>query len=392
MPLSPNWKDPGIMYPPAGLGLKLRSYADLVWVVAKYMLHRIHLAPCPDLRLPRRQEHISAVMCSTFDFPHKLRIRGAEHCPKQHPILFAANHFLYDDPLCMYPAIMAVSPNIRTYIMMRDDFFEGFPGWLKRLIDFNEFMISMGAMQISRDNVTFGQLKPLVTLLRKPDTFLIYPGRSRSRNGAFFEYRDDVQELGSVGFFLAHAQSGHPELQIPAVPMARAFNPATKCSTIVFGPPHYLEMEGTRSPDRARQRAFDFALFQAMADLVEVNAAHLVATMFYLNALHGCSNSLEMSVLQENVRKIAEILQNRYVDPALTTQPDAEVEQVVTYLGEKGIVTRSGGSIILDHKAILTVPSAEVSYRRANPIRYLTNQILHLPDVTGLVETFVLKN
>ena len=292
----------------------------------------------------------------------------------------------------MYPAIMAVSPNIRTYIMMRDDFFDGAPSWLKCLIDFNEFMISMGAMQISRDNVTIGQLKPLITLLRKPDTFLIYPGRTRSRNGAFFEFREDVQELGSVGFFLAHAQNGHPELRIPAVPMARSFNPATKSSTIVFGPHHYLEMEGKRSPDRIQQRAFDFTLFQAMADLVEVNAAHLVATFFYLNALHNRPNTLEMSALQENMRKIAETLQNRYVDPALTTQPEKEVACVVDYFKKEGFVTQMGGRVTLDHTAILAVPPTGTSYRRSNPIRFSTNQILHLADVIRLLETFVLSN
>lgn len=388
-----NVKPPSVMYPPVSLGLKITTGLDLVTTAFRYLLHRMRLVPCPDFRAPQRQVHISALMAWIFDFQYKLRIRGAEHCPKQHPILFSANHFAFDDPLCMFPAIMAISPEIRTYIMMRDDFFAGFPRWLHKLIDFNEIMRSMGAMQISRDNVTIGQLKPLVSLLRKPDTFLIYPGRTRSRNGAFFEFREDVQDLGSVAFFLAHAQNGHPDLKIPAVPMARSFNPATQYSTIVFGPPRYLEMEpGKRSPDRMEQRAFDYLLFEDMANLVELNAAHLVAAYCYLNALHRKSAQVPLEKMQHTIQHVLETTRHGYIDPLLVQQPEAETAFVIAYLEKKQFLTQNNGILHLNHEAILLAPTPEMPYRRTNPVRYLTNQILHLTNVLDQVEAHLLAN
>jgi len=231
---------------------ELRSWIVVSCVVLRYFAYRIGLCKCPNV-LPRRAD-ILAVVNRVLLWRWRLRIVGLEHCPRSGPAIFAGNHAKWDDPVCMYPAVYWGSGrNIEPYYMMRDDFFENVPH--TRLIDFDEVMRLFGTHQISRERVRMSQLKPFVRILSEDDCFIMFPGRTRTRSGIFFEWREGMDEPGSVAFFIGHVQHGKPEVRIPAVPVTRTYNPVTKVSTLVMGEPLYLPPKADRETQRERLRA-----------------------------------------------------------------------------------------------------------------------------------------
>lgn len=381
--------DVGGYLPAPPFAKELASWGVTLSAVAQYGLHRLHLAQCPDLW--KRADYIMTVIGRVLHYSDRVFVRGAEHCPKAPPAVFAGNHLMADDPFLMFPAIVHASGGaVRPRIMMRDDFFGKLPGWMSKLVDMDEVLVSLAVFQISRGNVTFSQLKPFLALLREPGSFMIYPGRSRSRTGVFFEYRDDVQEPGSVGFFLAHAQSNRPDLNVAAVPMARTYNPVNKRSVIAFGPSLYLPHEtgGALKPSerRAAQRALDTDLIVAMGNLVEINAPQLVSSILCLRAIRQRPNEMTVARLCEQVEAVVRTLATRYlVDPALTIDAAGETRAALAYLADAGMLAAKTDRLELNPTAAL-VPEPDSSYRRLNPLRYLSNQVLHLRDVVALAD------
>lgn len=378
--------EPGVFLPAQSLWGKSRSWVLTLSALARYSLHRLHLTKCPDLW--HRADQVIDVIGCFLHYSTRVRMRGIDNCPKNPPAVFAGNHMLTDDPFLKFPCIVQASGRgIKPRVMMRDDFFSGLPSWLSWFVDLDEVLVSLAVMQISRGNVTLGQLRPFINLLRAGGSFLMYPGRTRSRSGTFFEYRDDNQEPGSVAFFLAHAQANRPDLRIAAVPMARSFNPVSKHSAIVFGPPLYLTQEGGAAAQRAAQKAFDRELFTAMGDLVEVNAAQLLAVLLCLRNVRHRPATIPVARLCGQMADIVRQLQGRRLfEPALEERPEHETEGALGYFETLGVLTRTADEVALKPFDESQSLEPDRGYKHRHPLRFTANQIMHLRDVVALAD------
>lgn len=361
---------------------ELRAWFILGWRFALYFAYRLRWRECPTFL----DIYPEAVM--VFDrimkWPARLRVEGAEHCPRTGPAVFSANHFAKDDPFIMYRAIHRVCEgSYPVRYMMRDDFFKGMSGIMKsKLLDVDELARLVGSLQISRDRVHLSQLKPFISLLREQGAFIMYPGRSRSRTGVFVEYRDGIDEPGGVTFLVAQAQRNHPELHVPIVPMARTLNLATKQSAIIFGPPVYLSHDA----DRAAQRDLDFQLIERMGDLVEVNAGHFVAGIVYLHCLHGCTGELSVAAMVPRIADAIRSLDRRAIEPASRANVSDEVHRALEFFADEGFLVLCGDYVTPVSEKVLSAPPHDTMYRKLNPLKYTMNQVLHLSDVTAAIE------
>ena len=359
----------------------------MAWRFVRYFAYRIGLGECPTF-LDVYPEAVT-VFDRLMKWPVRLRVEGTEHCPRVGPAVFSGNHFAKEDPFIMYRAVHSVCNGSYPFrYMMRDDFFKGLSGIMKsRLLDVDELARLVGSLQISRDRVQLTQLKPFISLLREHGAFIMYPGRSRSRTGVFIEYRDGIDEPGGVTFLIAQAQRNRPDLKVPAVPMARTQNLVTKKSVIIFGEPIYLPHDA----DRAAQRALDFRLIELMGDLVEINVAHVVAGIVYLHALHGCSKPIQIETLGRAVENALARMPDRRIDPAARTRRSAELDATLTYFEHCEMLTRDSGGVLPNGTAVLAAPPHDTTYGKQNPVKYIVNQILHLPDVTAAIEEQALR-
>ena len=352
--------------------------------LVQLFLYRLRLAPRPDFQ--SRYPEIIAVVERSQRWRKRLRVLGEAHCPNHGPAIFAGNHLKLDDPFIMFRAIhMGSGENIFPRAMMRDDFFQ--PGILtSRLVDLDELLELLGAMQINREHVQLSQLRPFLKLLRDGGAFLMYPGRSRTRSGLFTEYNERFTEPGAVSFFVAQAQRGANGVDVPVVPMARTFNPVTKGSAICFGEPLRLPANAGRE----EQRALDYALMERMGELVELNAAQITAALLYLHALHGRGDAVNRTAVEEAIARVTSNVPARRVDPALFVDLAGELDRSLRFFEKRRMLRRQGDSVRLNHDAILTAPLACARYRKANPLKYLANEILHLSDVTARLDEFAL--
>jgi len=368
----------------------------LCWVIVaarlmRYFAYRLGLAKCP-LFLDIREE-VAACIGHVLRWKTRLRVVGPGNCPRSGPAVFAGNHQKIDDPLSMWKAVLEGSGHgILSHFMSRDDFFDSLKGkpigrLLKsRLIDLDELTVLLGTFQISRENVRISQMRPFFKVLKDGECFIMYPTGTRTRTGTFMEYRDGVEEPGGVGFFLAHAQRGNPEAAVPAVPLSRTHNPVKKHDALVFGEPLYL----APNANREEQRDFDLRLVVAMAQGVEVNVAHLTSAILYLRCLHGLDGPVSVRVIENAIREVVDGLEGRYVDPAARNDLPRELKRTLRFLEKSGVLRRSGVRVFPHCQAILSAPPPDSGYRKANPAKYLTNQILHLGDVCAALERVVL--
>lgn len=223
------------------------------YLLTRYFLFRVGWVPRPDFT------HYYGdyfVFCShLLRWGLRLRVVGAENCPKAHPVVFAGNHVRLTDPLYFFGAIARAS-GMRVFVrfMARDDFFTH-PLWRLCPLRMHDILEMGGAHFISRDNVKVSQLKPFFEILDRPGSFLMFPGRSRSRSGMVVEYRETIDEPGAVSFFLTYSQRHRAENPAVAVPLTRTYNPVTGCSVVVFGEPVRLpEKASKRSSARSMRR------------------------------------------------------------------------------------------------------------------------------------------
>ncbi len=360
---------------------ELRNLLKLALLLVQYFLHRLGRKQTPEVA--RYYGEGLAALDFLFGWSRRMRVVDGERCPKGGPVVFASNHVCLDDPFATGNAIYQLSQGgIRPHIMMRNDFFRWMPRWLKRIADPDEATQMMGALQISRQGADPAQLKPFVALLRESHAFLMYPGRSRSRSGLFVEYRDWINSPGATSFFLAQAQEGRPEAKAPAVPVVRTFNPVKGGCALVFGAPLYLRP----GADRAAQREFDYQLIVAMSDLVEVNVAQVLSAYLYLHCLHGLPDTVDGELLVRRMRSIFEKIARRHVDPAAHSDLECEIRRTLEFLRKRGLLRMEPNRVRLDRHAVLFAPQSIAEYRKRNPLKYLANQILHMPDVVRAVE------
>lgn len=363
---------------------RIRGWLLTIFRLTWYLLYRMGVARQPVLMDVRHE--IMLVFVDFFRWNRRMRVIGGERCPRDLPIVFAANHIGLIDPFALFRAAYLAS-GVYARFMSRDDFFAGMKSrFFKSFLNVDELMILCGTLQISRENVSLSQLKPFVQLLRNGESFIMFPGRTRSRSGAIVEYRDQFQEPGGVSFFVAHAQSGPSGRPAAAVPMTRTLNPATKRMAIAMGEALRLEP----GADRAAQRAFDGEIILRMAEMVEVNAAHVVAGLLYLRCLHGLPARVSVAALRDDAADAIGRLRTPYVDPAARDALDAEIRRTLRYLAKHGMLTRRRGEIEANVEAVLSAPPLDRSYRRVNPVKYLVNQVFHLPDVVSALEEVVL--
>ena len=362
----------------------------LAWGVAfinaiHYVLFKVRLMNPPDFR--RYPTHWEPWLGGMLGWKRTLRVRHAERCPVEGAAVFVSNHVKLDDPLFLWGAVdRATGGRRHIYFMMRDDFFRGWP-WDYLPFSMNELTASSGCIQISRDQVSLSQLKPLLQVLEAGESFLMFPGRTRSRTGQCIEYRDGIEEPGGVSFFLAHGgrRAGR---DIPAVPLARTHNPVSGVSTIVFGEAMLLP----KGASREAQRDFDLELAVAISNLIELHALHALSLQLYLRCLHGHAGPYTLPQAESDVRAILMEAEKagRYVDDGALADPSGAVAGAARWLERHGILRIAGEAIHPDVAAILSTPEWDTRYRKHNPVKFYANQALHLGDVVAVAEERVL--
>lgn len=361
----------------------LYSWSVFVWILTQYLFWRAGLLR----RRPEftdRLEEVRLVVTQMFGWKRRVRIVNGEHCPRHNPALFVSNHHRLDDPIDLWPGVHWGSrEGIVPCFVMRDDFFRGFP-WNCLPFDLNHLCGMTGAVLISRDQLHLAQLRQMLGTLAKPGTLIMFPGRTRSRTGAWFEYRDEFSEPGSAAFVINHAQRRHPGLLVAAVPVARTWNPVRNTSAIVFGEPLHLAQEA----DRDAQRAMDCELLTRIGGLVEVHAVHLASLLLYLRTLHG-GTDLPESFFVSAAEQWRSTPLHAYADPKLLADPAGEMAAALRHLAEKGAVKILNGVVTADAPRVLSSPAWEGNYRAHNPVKYWANQLIHLPAVIQWAESEV---
>ncbi len=318
-----------------------------------------------------------------FKWGKRLRVVNGELCPQQSPALFACNHLKLDDPfVCFASVFYATDGAISSRVLMRDDFFDEAPR-LVRWLEIDKLAELAGAVLISRKRPNMRQLKGIVQLLVDGDSLMIFNGRTRSRSGMFFEYRDWIKEPASVSLFIRHARRRGARRDMPVVPMARTYNPVSERTAVVFGKP--LTMPAWTG--RHDERAFDLELAARMGDLVEINVPHIVSGLLYLRALHNLAEPPAVEQLDQTVANVLGQIKHRHIDPAACgpTRRD-EVIRTLDFLENRGMLRVRNAKVIVDTNVVLCAPPLDKTYRRANPLKHIMNQVIHLRDLKAALE------
>ena len=362
----------------------VRSWIVVAGIFLRYFLYKVNLAAPPTR--DRKLSSILNVVGAFCGWNRYIRIENADLCPKDHPAIFYGNHHKLDDPLYLFNAItLATGGEPELHAMLRNDFFQG--TLLKtRFLDLDELLDFLGAHGISRDKVSLKQIKIFLDILREGKSFMLYPGRRRSCSGMLMDYRDNVETPGGISFFLHAIQARNADVKVSAVPSSRNYNPITRHTSVIFGPEQFLE----RGASREEQRAFDQRLIEVMGGLVEVNASQVLAALLFTRCLHGMTAPISAADLQDLVRGIMQQTRHPYVDPEDLADVPHVVDRALRYFKKHGMLDRKDGKVTPKVEAILSLPELTTKYRRENPVKYLTNQNLHLGDVTALVEQKVL--
>lgn len=367
------------------LATRLWCWAVTLFLLFRYVLYRLHLGKRPSFTDHWWRVEVAYRQITRMD--PRIRVRHIDRCPKQHPAIYVGNHLKLDDQFFVCYAVQEASNyTMHTRFVMRDDYFGGFPwDWLP--LDMNEVAEMGGSYNIAQGSPTLAQLKPLIEILLKPDSFVIFPCGGRSRSGHWLEVHTGGDEPGSIAFFVAGAQRKAPELPIPGVPVGRTFNPIKKVSAVIVGEPRYLE-PGAR---REAQRDFDAKLFTDLSDLIELHALHFLSAFIYLRCLHNYHPQATRSELAAACRHTLDALPHRYTDPALKTHLEEDLEEALRYLERHGMIERHGDLTRFLPERVLACPPMTTTYRITNPVKYHVNQLIHLAEVVAVVEQVALR-
>ncbi len=362
----------------------LKSWIVVAGIFARYFLFKLNLASPPNRR--GKLDSILYVIGVFCGWNRYLRIENPERCPDDHAVIYFGNHVKLDDPFYLfYSVFRATKGKPEMHAMLRNDFFEG--TILKsRFLDLHELLEFLGGYGISRESVTLKQLKVFLNILRAGNGFMLYPGRRRTCSGMLMDYHDPSETPGGISFFLHAIQSRDADAIISAVPSTRNYNLITQHSSVVFGPEQFLE----HGASREEQRAFDLRIIEVMGGLVEINVSQILAALLYTRCLHGMTAPIAVNDLQDLVSGILRETQHPYVDPEDLADVSHAIDRALRYFKKRGMLERNDGKITPKVEAILSLPELTTKFRDENPVKYLTNQILHLGEVTALVEQKVL--
>ena len=317
-----------------------------------------------------------------------IRIRGGENIPLDHPAVICANHVMLGDPLYVFKGVYAGSDKqIAARAMTRDDFFVGTP--LKtRLFDMDDLTSYLGIYGISRGNVTMPQMKVFINILLEGNSFLMFPGRSRSRSGMVFDYRDGIDEPGGAAFFIGMAQRRKKDLIVSVVPVSRNYNPARDHTCMIHGEQLYMKVKANRE----EQREFDLLVVEKIGLLAEICVPQVVAALIYTVCVHHLTESIPADTLKQWVRTVRAASTHPYWDEEDDANLDEAVELALKFLDRKGIIQYRQDIVTPDTQKILEVPEPNIKLVKSNPIQFLTNQILHLGELTESIQEVVLSS
>lgn len=362
--------------------LRLKHYTNFAAHFAEHILARMGLRKSQP-SAEKRYEAFQFVVGDFVGWNRYIRLHNTDLVPRDHPAIFYGNHIKLDDPCFLFRAVyLATGGAVKIGAMMRSDFFAGIPLLKSRWLDLDQILETTDVYGISRDNVTISQLKKFVDLLLRGKGFILYPGRSRSCSGLLMDYRDSIERPGGISFFLHTAQARDPNMKFSAAPAVRNYNPVTKHSSVVFGPEMFLP----RGASRAEQRAFDERLIEALGPLVEISAVQVVSAILYTRCLHSETGPVSLRNLARLVAELFDAFDHPYIDPEDKADVARAVLGAVKYLRKHGMVEYSRGEVRPIGAAILSTPPATKDFRDRNPVKYLTNQILHLGNMTALIE------
>ena len=215
----------------------------------------------------------------------------------------------------------------------------------------------------------------------------MFPGRTRSRSGLLMEYRDNFQEPGSLSFFLAMIQRKQKDGVFSAVPVGRNYNPVRNQTAMIYGPEQFLDPKATKD----EQRDFDFHLVEVMSELVEICVVQIISALLYTIALHHRAEAISQEQMHAWVNELWESDLHPWWDEEDNKDVDGSVNASLAYLEKHGMIQQRGDQIHLNTEAILHAPALESDYINVNPVKYFTNQNLHLGDYMEAVQDLVLK-
>ena len=362
-----------------GVMNELRSWLVISWWALRYLLYRLGIGKCPLLSGSYPEAMIVVGRCCGW--LNRIEIVGAENCPKHGPAGFASNHVKADDPMAFYRAIYLASEcGIFPRFIGRDNVLD--KGLFSRIIDLNEILALCGGIVFTRDRVKMAQLKPVIQFLCDGDCFGLFPGRTRTRTGVIFEYPEGSDGPGGFSLFVAHAQRRQPDLQIPLVSAARTFHPVSKRTIFVVGEPQYLPDDA----DRATRADMDCRVVERIAAVSAVNVPQVLCAILCNRSIHNRLGPVAVTTLEAAVRKVVSGITDRYVDPVAKTDLEGEVQAMLKYLRRAGMVHVRRGMVTLNAEAVRRTPEPDFEFRKRNPIKFLTNQILHCTNVIEAVE------
>lgn len=367
------------------LTTRLWCWAVTLMLLFRYVLYRLHLGKRPSFTDHWWRVEVAYRQITRMD--PRIRVRHTERCPKHHPAVYVGNHLKLDDQFFVCYAVQEASNyTMHTRFVMRDDYFGGFPwDWLP--LNMNEVAEMGGSYNIAQGSPSLAQLKPLIDILLKPDSFVIFPCGGRSRSGHWLEVHTGGDEPGSVAFFLAQSQRRNPELPVPAVPVGRTYNPIKKVSAVIVGAPRVLETNARRE----RQREFDAILFSDLSDLVELHMLHFLSMFIYMVCLHHLPLERSKAEMIDAAHRAYANLRHRYTDPALETRFEQDFDEGLRYLQRRQILQCKKDRVRLNATQVLASPPLNTAYRTRNPVKYHVIQIMHLPDVVRVFEAEVLS-
>jgi len=347
-----------------------------------YTLFKLRLLPLPRFR--RYPSHWEPFLGSFLRWNTRMTVLHPERFPADSPVVLAALHSKLDDPLFCWGAVhRATRGAVHIYFMMRDDFFRGWP-WDYLPFSMNELTEAAGCIQISRDSISLAQLKPLINVLAHGDSFVMFPGRTRTRTGRAIDYIDGIDEPGGVSFFLLHGarRAGRP---VAAVPLARTYDPVTRHTYVCFGKPRYL-------PERAgrdAQRDFDFDLAVAMSNQLVVTPLHVLCVLVYLRCLHGRTEARQVAEWTRDADAVMKRIAGRVDTPPRPAGEDPYL-RYLRWLVRHGMLRLSGDEVAVCTDAVLALPAIDTRFRKKNPVRFYTNQVLHFRCVVEAAEEVTL--
>jgi 1-acyl-sn-glycerol-3-phosphate acyltransferase len=358
----------------------LRSWFRVARYIGWYALFKCRLA-----KPPRRDRYLDAIqyVCGIFTHWNRyIRLRNEEFVPQDHAAIYVGSHTKFGDPFYLFrAAYLASEGRVAINAMSRDDYFVGTP--LKtRFVDMDDFITYIGVYGINRDKPTLSQMKTFVGMLKDGTSFILFPGRTRSRSGMLMEYRDNFQEPGGVSFFLNMVHRRDPEGKYGAAIAMRNYNPARDHTSVVFGPVQYLKDGATKD----EQRDFDCQLVETMSQYVEVCVPQIVAAILYARCLHGMIDPIAVPELQRAVARVMDETTHPYLDEEDAEDVDEAVRLALAYFRKHKTLEIRGESVYPDAEQILSTPELTGKYKKMNPVKYLTNQILHLGDLVELIQ------